>query len=360
MDIFSKIVPIFSMYEKLLVEVDNIFVHVKDTFLDCMCCNAECSECCYALFDVSLIEAMYINKCFNNIFDSEIKRSMILESAIRTDRNITKLKKAFTTLYTSQDQENVNDVMDQAARERVRCVLLGEDDQCILYESRPITCRLYGIPIAIGGKSYVCGKTKFCTGTHYPSVYIEKIQNKLSSMSFEIQTILSSRFQELYKVYVPISMALLTEYNDQYLGLSCSYKKGSIKMMLSNFFIHEESQSLTVEQEQLKQEIYMRMAPRRKKYIDRIGYEVWNPFQSPNDPLDMRLDVSKHTMEELIQKFFQNMEIASVGKDFKKGVTDCAFGMVNKDERYLGIFEFCVWYYQLLKQEGVVHNERDI
>ena len=54
-------------------------------------------------------------------------------------------------------------------------------------------------------------------------------------------------------------------------------------------------QRLNEEQEQLKREIYERMNPRRRKFVDRIGYDNWDPFQKPNDPLDVRLDVTKRS-----------------------------------------------------------------
>lgn len=39
------------------------------------------------------------------------------------------------------------------------------------------------------------------------------------------------------------------------------------------------------------------MNPRRRKFVDRIGYDNWDPFQKPNDPLDVRLDVTKRTTQ---------------------------------------------------------------
>ena len=41
-------------------------------------------------------------------------------------------------------------------------------------------------------------------------------------------------------------------------------------------------QRLNEEQEQLKREIYERMNPRRRKFVDRIGYDNWDPFQKPS------------------------------------------------------------------------------
>ena len=64
-------------------------------------------------------------------------------------------------------------------------------------------------------------------------------------------------------------------------------------------------QALTDEQEKLKREIYEKMNPRRRKFVDRIGYENWDPFQKPNDPLDLRMDVSKRTTQQLVNEFLR-------------------------------------------------------
>ena len=113
-------------------------------------------------------------------------------------------------------------------------------------------------------------------------------------------------------------------------------------------------QELTEEQEQLKREIYERMNPRRRKFIDRIGYDEWDPFQKPNDPMDIRVDPSKRTTQQLFRGFMHSLGERTEGNDFNKGALDCALGIVNRDERYLGIYEFCVWYYKLLKKEGLI------
>lgn len=112
---------------------------------------------------------------------------------------------------------------------------------------------------------------------------------------------------------------------------------------------------LNAEQEQLKREIYERMNPRRRKFVDRIGYDAWDPFQKPNLPLDLRTDVSKRTTEQLVNEFLRQADKEKVqSADYRKGVNDCALGMVNGDERYLAILDFCHWYHDLLKREGYI------
>ena len=112
-------------------------------------------------------------------------------------------------------------------------------------------------------------------------------------------------------------------------------------------------QVLTEEQEQLKRDIYEKMNPRRRKFVDRIGYENWDPFQKPNDPLDIRQDVTQRTTQQLVREFLQlAAQKGHYGNDYGRGALECALGVVNKDEKYMGIFDFCLWYYELLKKEG--------
>ncbi|MDR2696608.1 MAG: hypothetical protein LBC79_09565 [Deltaproteobacteria bacterium] len=120
-------------------------------------------------------------------------------------------------------------------------------------------------------------------------------------------------------------------------------------------------QALTAEQEASKRALYEKMAPRRRKFIDRIGYAQWDPFQKPNDPLDRRLDVTKRTTQQLVREFLQHTAAREeqLGNDYRRGALECALGVVNRDEKYLGMFDFCLWYRNLLKEEGYL-DERAV
>lgn len=110
---------------------------------------------------------------------------------------------------------------------------------------------------------------------------------------------------------------------------------------------------LNEEQEKLKREIYDKMNPRRRKFVDRIGYANWDPFQQPNDPLDLRTDISRRTTGRLVNEFLRDAaQKGRRGDDYAKGALECALGVVSRDEKYMGIFEFCLWYHELLKKEG--------
>lgn len=126
-----------------------------------------------------------------------------------------------------------------------------------------------------------------------------------------------------------------------------------LELIPASVFRDGTPQKLTGEQEELKRQIYEKMHPRRRKFIDRIGYDNWDPFQKPNDPLDIRLDVTKRTTQQLVREFLQHAaKKGQYSNDYGRGALECALGVVNKDEKYLGIFDFCQWYAELLRKEG--------
>lgn len=111
-------------------------------------------------------------------------------------------------------------------------------------------------------------------------------------------------------------------------------------------------QNLTTEQETLKRQIYEKMRPTRRKFVDRIGYENWDPFQEPNHPLDMRVDAGMRTTEQLLNAFLQSLNGEPISQAYRQGAIDCVMGIITKDEKYRGVFDFCLWYYELLQKEG--------
>ena len=117
-------------------------------------------------------------------------------------------------------------------------------------------------------------------------------------------------------------------------------------------FEEEAPRDLTAEQARLKREIYEKMHPRRRKFVDRLGYDLWDPFQDPKDPLDIRTERSQRTAQDLLDEFSRAHADASRDRAYRAGAVECAIGIINKDEKYQGIFDFCLWYHDLLKKEG--------
>jgi Fe-S-cluster containining protein len=209
--------PYFRQYEALSQAADQVFEKVKAEYPDCVKCDRECADCCHALFDLTLIEAFYINTRFNERFHAA-EREAALEMANRADRTIHKLKRdAFRDLKAGKDE---NDILADLATKKVRCPLLNAKDLCDLYDHRPITCRLYGIPTSIGGLGRTCSLSGFEGGTAYPTVDIDKIHSRLQAISAELLRDIQSRNIKLVDLLMPLSMALITEFDDNFLGVA--------------------------------------------------------------------------------------------------------------------------------------------
>nr|WP_321258146.1 YkgJ family cysteine cluster protein [uncultured Pseudodesulfovibrio sp.] len=206
----------FEKYEAVVAEVDAVFKKFENEMGDLVKCGKGCSDCCYALFDVTLVEAMYINAKFNEKF-SGLERSVIMTRADQADRQIHKLKRK--VYKASQAGQPTNDILLEVAKARVRCPMLDDNDLCSIYENRPITCRLYGVPTSIGGVAHTCNKTGFKGGEKYPTVNMDIVLDKLLAIGKDLQEGIGSRFKELSEMLLPLSMALVTEYDEHYLGV---------------------------------------------------------------------------------------------------------------------------------------------
>lgn len=210
--------PFFEKYEELLKAADTVFEKVRAEYPECVKCDEGCSDCCHALFDLTLIEALYINHQFNKVYqDGQKEKEEIVEKANVADRQAYKIKKeAYKALESGMAEE---EILADLAKKRLRCPLLNARDLCSLYDHRPITCRFYGIPTAIGGKGHTCGKSAFAQGEQYPTVNLDIIQSRLYQLSDALVKALETRYVKMSEMLVPLSMALLTVYDDEYLGI---------------------------------------------------------------------------------------------------------------------------------------------
>jgi len=213
--------PYFEKYEAVVAMADEVFERVQKELPECVKCKIKCDDCCYALFDLTLIEAIYLNHQFNKIIkDKERKR--LIERSNRADRKIHKIKrKAYKEKAAGKNEA---DILTDLAGERARCPLLNDEEMCDLYEHRPITCRLYGIPTSIGGVGHTCGKSGFVEGQQYPTVNLDLIHKKLYDIAAEFVHRIKSRHVKMADMLVPVSMAMLTDYDADHLGIAAAKK----------------------------------------------------------------------------------------------------------------------------------------
>ena len=211
-----QIQDIFQEYQNLIKQADSLFAKVKGNFPSEVKCAQGCSDCCHAVFDLSLVEAMNLNRAFLDCFSYGAARSTILDTAEQADRLAARYKRNFFNM--SKQGKTNEDIFALASHIRIRCPLLDSDQNCLLYAQRPITCRLYGVPGVINGKAHVCGLCAFEPGKSYQAIALDRIQDRLADLSRWLGQALGSHFSQLGTIYVPVSMALITKYDAKYLG----------------------------------------------------------------------------------------------------------------------------------------------
>jgi Fe-S-cluster containining protein len=166
-------------YEFLVDKADGAFREIRESHGGCVKCEPHCSDCCHAVFGLFLVEAGYLKQQFDRI-PPEQKRE-VLQRVNETERGLRRLE--------SKMRAHGDDPAMQArilATERIRCPLLNEEKECVLYAHRPITCRVYGVPTRIHGKARVCAKAGFEKGGSYPAFDLDSIYRDLFALSHEL------------------------------------------------------------------------------------------------------------------------------------------------------------------------------
>jgi hypothetical protein len=102
-----------------------------------------------------------------------------------------------------------------------------------------------------------------------------------------------------------------------------------------------------------KKAIFESMSPRRQKHILKRGYEKWDPFEEPKDPIDIRKDKTRRTSQMLVREYLQTRGGESYSNEYGRGVLEICMGIVNNEDRFRAMYDFSLWYHELLLKEGI-------
>jgi hypothetical protein len=116
------------------------------------------------------------------------------------------------------------------------------------------------------------------------------------------------------------------------------------------------TEKMPIDEDQ-KRAIFESMSERSQRRILKKGYDDWNPFEPPKDPIDIRKDVTKRTSQMLIREFLQSREAETHSNQYGRGVVEICLGLINREDRFVAMFEFSCWYKALLEKEGIELNE---
>ncbi|HKZ56390.1 MAG TPA: YkgJ family cysteine cluster protein [Thermodesulfovibrionales bacterium] len=196
---------LFSKYVHEVQKAGHLFKTIQEKYPLSVCCRIHCCDCCHAVFGVFPIEAAYINYHFNRL-DRKIRRD-ILRRAEKAETEVLKTKDKLK-VFDDKPQMKVYGL----GKQRVRCPLLTDKEECVLYEKRPIICRIYGVPFSLKDgdkeKAYVCGVSGFQTKVTYPTVKLYKIYDELCKLSGELFKSTGSARPEKADLMLPLSRIL--------------------------------------------------------------------------------------------------------------------------------------------------------
>lgn len=169
-------------YIDLLERADRMFETVKADHGELIPCQTGCDDCCRVYFQLSLIEAFTISGMFHQELSDEVKERVLKRAELLEPQFL----QARDTLEAScrNGVADKDALLDAASRIQVPCPL-NEEGGCVLYEHRPVTCRLYGLPQQISGRVVTCPRTGFRPGEKYTTVDVDEIQRKLQEYSGE-------------------------------------------------------------------------------------------------------------------------------------------------------------------------------
>ncbi len=147
---------IVQEYRRLLEEVDAWFVRCLAAVPGQIACTSGCSGCCRGLFDITLLDAALLRSAFGSL--EKPRREEVARKANRIAKELQTRWSGFGPPYLLNALPH--DEWMQMPQE-FPCVLLNDEGRCLLYEARPMTCRLHGLP-HIDGSGEVF-ESDFCT-----------------------------------------------------------------------------------------------------------------------------------------------------------------------------------------------------
>lgn len=202
-----KTESLFRSYELLVDKADEAFQKTRDLHGAGMACELHCSDCCYAVFGLFLIEAAKLKHHFDQL-DVEKKKEVLLRCN-EAERGLKRLEKKLQRY--EDDPETQASIL---ARERIRCPLLDERSECVLYPYRPITCRVYGIPTKIQGTARACGKAGFEKGVSYPVFDLDGVYRNLFALSRELLSEAGGKDPDMAAYLISMPRAISASFNE--------------------------------------------------------------------------------------------------------------------------------------------------
>jgi Fe-S-cluster containining protein len=185
---------LLERYGKLLARVDDWFSDCLSRFPDEIACGRGCAACCRGLFDITLLDALFLRRGFDKLPEED--RLDLLCRAEKRLSSIRGIWPEFAPPFILNDRPEEEQAAVMSEEDEIPCLLLGADGLCLLYDYRPMTCRLHGVPlIDLSGEVM---ENAWCT-LNFPSQDPQTAMGLRGDFEeiFRTETILVAEFNEL-------------------------------------------------------------------------------------------------------------------------------------------------------------------
>ncbi|MDH3453702.1 MAG: YkgJ family cysteine cluster protein [Desulfuromonadales bacterium] len=148
----QSLAPTLDAYRQLLNEVDAWFTSCLQVGGSTLACRGGCSACCRALFDITLLDAWLLKEAFANL-PADVQAQVVARCQPRRSELLDRWPELSNPYLLNGLPEA--EWLFMPEEDLTPCPLLDEQGYCLVYMSRPLTCRLHGLPnIDVSGEDF--------------------------------------------------------------------------------------------------------------------------------------------------------------------------------------------------------------
>lgn len=187
----------FSEYESLAAQVEALIDEGRDRCTPVSRCGSHTDSCCFRYFELGLMEAIYLHNRLNRLLKSDL-RSEVIQAALDIAVQIRGIKNQ-TVEKGGGGQPAWEKLKREFSRRKLRCPLSFEQ-KCLLYDNRPISCRLSNVSIGNDSIKDIEAALKTLSRNIFLAFNGTFMEN--DKLAFSMADTISGRFVQQYFYYL--------------------------------------------------------------------------------------------------------------------------------------------------------------